>query len=76
MNKITLQVTLTLDGDPDKNYVQQLAEKVAFALEHEANEVGLSPDDGPCIEEISVNSVSDPNGGHFKIAPVTCQVIP
>lgn len=71
MDKVKLELTLHLDGDCDQAYVQELAEKVANALQHEANDVGLSPDNGPCIERIRVNSLSDAvSGEHFRIAPV------
>lgn len=68
MNKVTLQVILYLDGDPDKGYVQKLAENVANSLEHTAATVGLSPDDGTYIERFEVDSLSDPV---FKVNTVT-----
>lgn len=71
MNKIVLQVELTIDGDPDNAYVQQVAENVAEALQREANEAGLSPNDGPSVESIKVDSVSNPvSGQYFRILPV------
>lgn len=76
MDKVKLELTIQLDGDCDRNYVQELAEKIADALQHEANEVGLSPDDGPCIERIRVNTLSDAvSGEHIKIMPVERHVV-
>ena len=74
MNKqtVTLSVELTLDGKPDKEYVQLLAENVANALQHVADEVGLSPSDSDTsITEIVVNSLPNPiTGEYFRIMRV------
>lgn len=76
MNKIILKLEITLDGDASNRYVQELIENVANALQHEANEVGLSPDDGPCIERLRVEALSDPvSGEHFKVVPVERHIV-
>ena len=75
MNRIIFHVELTLDGDPDTAYVQQMAENMAEALQREANEAGLSPDSGPCVERIRVSSVTDPvSGEYFRIMPVEREI--
>lgn len=71
MSTLKLNIELKLDGDPDRDYAQQIVLNIADALKRQADQAGLSPEDGPCIEHIRVNTLSDAvSGQHFRIAPV------
>lgn len=56
MSTLILKIELKLDGDPDRDYVQQIVENIADALKRQADQAGLSPEDGPCIEGVRVQA--------------------
>jgi len=56
MSTLKLNIELKLDGDPDRDYVQRIVENIADALKRQADQAGLSPDDGPCIESVRVQA--------------------